>query len=237
MVKPLLCGTPETPALSLNFHYNKLHGEIMKQQLQLLLVDFDGVMSEGRFYDSVDEASHKQGKRAVRAIFASENMHILKDWMRGAYTYKDIHDLVEKRTGLQARQLDILLEESVKRMSLNKPLLKYIAGLRAKGIAVSLFTNNMDIFDTVSRAHHHLDNHFDHIYSSSTYGQLKLENSILLERAIAEAGAETASTAFVDDSQTSYDAATRYGVATFLYKHYDTSQPAFEKWLSKAFAW
>ncbi len=209
----------------------------MKQQLRLLLVDFDGVMSNGRFYHSEDKAEQHIGSQVVQNIFTSENTEILDDWMRGKRSYQEMHDMVEQKTGLDARKLDTLLEASVKRMPLNQPLIRFITKLRSFGVQASLFTNNMDIFDIVSRAHHHLDTHFDHIYSSSEFGQLKLENDQLLKRALHDAQTTMSHTAFVDDSQSSYDAATKYGVHTFLYKDYAASQADFEQWLSRSFVW
>lgn len=209
----------------------------MKKKLALLLVDFDGVMSNGRFYNSTDVSEQEMGKKAVENIFTTENTQILNEWMRGKRSYKEMHDFVESRTDINARELDNLLEESVKRMPINQPLLRCIENLRKNGVTVSLFTNNMDIFDTVSRFHHELDNHFDHIYSSSAYGQLKLEDDVLLTRAMQEAGTDAEHTAFVDDAQSSHDAATGFGVATFIYKDYEDSQKGFEQWLEENYTW
>lgn len=209
----------------------------MKHKLQLLLVDFDGVMSNGRFYHSEDKAEKEMGNQAIQNIFTPKNTNLLNDWMRGACSYGEVHDLVEQETGIDARKLDELLESSVKRMSLNVALLSFIAKLRASGVRVSLFTNNMDIFDLISRSYHNLDEYFDFIYSSSKFGQLKLENENLLQRAIKDAKAHKRDTAFVDDSQLSYIAATGYGIDTFLYSNYDASQTEFEEWLSRGFAW
>jgi len=207
----------------------------MKKQLKMLLVDFDGVMSNSRFYNSEIAAEKEMARSAVQTIFTAENSELLNDWMRGKVGYQDIHNLVEQKTGVKAEDLDRLLEDSVKRMSINRPMLAFIGKLRKKGVIVSLFTNNMDIFDSVSRRHYELDNHFDFIYSSSEYGQLKLENDTLLNRALHDAKTTKSEVAFVDDSQASYDAATSFGVSTFLYKDYLDSQVVFEAWVEKRY--
>jgi HAD superfamily hydrolase (TIGR01509 family) len=205
------------------------------KKLKLLLVDFDGVMSNGRFYAAPADDESALGAQAVGHIFTADNATLLNDWMRGSISYRQLHKQVAAQVGLDANALDQLLEASVKRMPLNTRMLDYIATLRKRGVTVSLFTNNMDIFDTVSRAHHQLDNHFDHIYSSSEQGQLKLEDEALLRKALREAGVSKAQTAFVDDSSASYEAATSYGIQTFLYDDYDASQKSFEIWLAKEF--
>lgn len=203
--------------------------------LRLLLVDFDGVMSNGKFYNTTLPEERSVARQAVAHIFSRENSKRLDDWMRGRYSFRQLHREIEQRTGIQADRLDALLIESVRRMPLNQPMLTFIKQLRQKGVIVSLFTNNMDIFDTVSRTFHQLDDHFDYIYSSSAHQRLKLEDNYMLTKASRDASANIGEIALVDDSQYSYDVATSFGVPTFLYTHYTDSQPAFEKWLSRKY--
>jgi FMN phosphatase YigB (HAD superfamily) len=207
-----------------------------RTKLNLLLVDFDGVLSNGRFYNAVNGEERALSEFAVKHIFAPDNFELLNDWMRGKHTYREVHKFIEKEYGLSAEKLDKLLIASVKRMHINQPLLQYADKLRSNGVKVCLFTNNMDIFDTVSRFAHNLDNHFDHIYSSSEHGRLKLEDDSLLRRACQDAGTQVGDVALVDDSQASFDLAEKYGVATFLYDKYEDSQTAFEAWISERYS-
>ena len=209
----------------------------MKKQLRLLLVDFDGVLSNGRFYHVPDDIRGQVGSRAAQIIFSRENKSMVHQWMRGELTYQDVHERVARETGTDVHLLDNLLKESIAYMPLNPSLLHHLALLRSKGVIVSLFTNNMDIFDDVSREHHQLDTHFDHIYSSSAYGQLKLENEVLVRKALQEANVDSESTALVDDSPDSFARASSYGITTFLYDQYEDSQVAFEQWLEREYHW
>jgi FMN phosphatase YigB (HAD superfamily) len=209
----------------------------MKKQLKLLLVDFDGVLSNGRFYYLPDSDQKELAAIAEHAIFASQDRQLLHQWMKGELTYGEIHDRLGRTAGVDARELDALLRASIKHMPLNHSLLGFITSLRSRGVTVSLFTNNMDIFDTYGRAYHQLDNHFDAIYSSSQHGQLKLENDTLLQLALSEAGVDVQNTALVDDSHNSLQRATQYGVNTFLYEKYEESQPLFERWLRREYEW
>jgi FMN phosphatase YigB (HAD superfamily) len=208
-----------------------------KKQLSLLLVDFDGVLSNGRFYYVPDQIRKEIGKAASEIIFSRENADLVDGWMRGEYHFKDVHDEVERQAGIDARLLDRILEESIGHMPLNPSLLRFVATLRSQGVVVSLFTNNMDIFDVISVRQHRLREHFDYIYSSSLHGQLKLENEVLLRKAASEAGAPLDTVVLVDDSPQSFTRATDYGVATFLYDQYEASQPAFETWLKRGYTW
>lgn len=209
---------------------------MVKKRLKLLLVDFDGVMSNGRFYTSLDQKENALGNAAAGIIFTPENKALVNKWMRGQVTYPEIHDMIEATHGLNARQLDTLLEKSIERMPINQLMLDFVGFVRSKGVSVSLFTNNMDIFDMVLRRYHRLDEHFDHIYSSSQYGQLKLENDALIMKALKDAGTKTIDEAvLVDDSQDSYDLAKGYGLDAFLYKRYTDSQNQFETWLRQEY--
>jgi FMN phosphatase YigB (HAD superfamily) len=208
----------------------------MTKKLKLLLVDFDGVMSNGRFYATDDPNDQTLSGLAVRHIFNTENAALLDDWMRGTRSFRGMHELIQSKTGVSADQLDDLLLRSVKLMPLNKPLLAFTQELRKAGVVVSLFTNNMDIFDNVSRWHHKLDDFFDHIYSSSAYGQLKLENDELIKTACLDAGTNQTHTALVDDSMSSFKAATAHGIQPFLYENYVESQKAFENWIKDNFS-
>lgn len=196
----------------------------VKPQLKLLLVDFDGVMSNGRFYNTTLPEEKSIAQQAVAHIFTRGNKNMLDSWMRGHYSFRQLHKEIEEKTGIHADELDKLLIESVQRMPLNQPMLSFIKQLRRKGIIVSLFTNNMDIFDTVSRTFYRLDDHFDYVYSSSAHNRLKLEDNYLLTKASKDASVNIGEIALVDDSQHSYDAATSFGVQTFLYAHYTGSQ-------------
>lgn len=91
----------------------------MKKQLKLLLVDFDGVMSNDRFYNGSTETETQLGAQAIKHIFTSENIELLNDWMRGGISYQKLHDIIQSRSGIDARKLDSLLEASVQRMSIN----------------------------------------------------------------------------------------------------------------------
>ncbi|HEU5121962.1 MAG TPA: HAD family hydrolase [Candidatus Saccharimonadales bacterium] len=207
------------------------------KRLKLLLVDFDGVTSNGRFYRSSIESEKHLGKAAADYIFAPRNSELVRKWMRGELTYDQVHDIVENEVGIDARLLDNILERSIEYMPINRPLLNLVETLRTNGVTVGLFTDNMDVFDKISTAHHMLNKRFDAIYSSSKYGQLKLENETLLHTAIEEAGAELESTALVDDSPRSYNRARQYGLATYLYGDYEQSQKEFEAWLKQNYNW
>ncbi|NCU37800.1 hypothetical protein EOL96_01915 [Candidatus Saccharibacteria bacterium] len=207
----------------------------MKNRLSLLLVDFDGVTSVGRFYATNNMSENALSLCVSDFVFSKDNKKLVQDWMRGKLRYQDLHRLVEKKQGIGADQLDDLLKRSVKEMKMNSQMLAYLQKLRKQGIVVSLFTDNMDIFDTVSRYHHELDSQFDYIYSSSMYGQLKLENDTLLKKAIYDARTRPSEVAFVDDSTEAYEKATKYGIKTFVYGKYVDSQPDFEAWVGENF--
>ncbi|NCD00432.1 MAG: hypothetical protein EOL95_12135 [Bacteroidia bacterium] len=208
----------------------------MKKRLGLLLVDFDGVMSNSRFYETDALEDREFSDKAKEFIFSQENTVVLNSWMRGAICYQEVHRLAEQAKGLSAKRLDHLLHQSVINMDLNKLMLSYVKYLRENGVTVGLFTNNMDVFDSISRYHFNLDKYFNHIYSSSAYGQLKLENDTIIRKVIDDTHVHIDEVALVDDSQSSFDTATKYGIATFLYRNYKESQVEFETWIEKNYS-
>lgn len=135
-----------------------------------------------------------------------------------------------RKNGIDANKLDELLVASVKRMSLNQSMLKFTQNLREQGVVISLFTNNMDIFDRVSRYHHQLDDYFDFIYSSSAYGQLKFETDAIILKACIDADVGMGDLMLVDDSPVSYETARKLDIPAFPYTDYTASQQPFETW-------
>jgi FMN phosphatase YigB (HAD superfamily) len=208
-----------------------------KHKLRLLLVDFDGVMSTGRFYQTNNDDDTQLGRMVGNEIFAnSANHELVRDWMCGRLSYQHVHSVIAKELNVEARLLDELLVKSVKAMTMSRQMIDYIQALRQRGVVVSLFTDNMDIFDQVAIAYHKLHNYFDYIYSSSTHGSLKLEDMTLLEKAMRDAGVKApVELALVDDAPHNCQRVEEYGGRTFLYPNGDTAQAAFESWLTSTY--
>ena len=157
--------------------------------IKLLLVDFDGVMSQSKFYDSYPQEYKKEFQTLFKQLFMSPESGLLDSWMRGSIKYEDLHKKIASSHTI-ASVFDDALRSSVKAMQLNLEMLETIRRVHEHGTRVALFTNNMDIFDDFTVKHFNLTNYFDAIYSSSQHGKLKFEDDTLFAKAAADAEAD-----------------------------------------------
>lgn len=199
--------------------------------IKLLLVDFDGVMSTGRFYADYPVEYKEEFDHLLQSLFMSGEDSPLDDWMRGRIDYQTLHKHIAQKIKADPSHYDAALIESITRMKINQHMLYTVRKLRNAGIKVALFTNNMDIFDTFSVRHHQLQDHFDAIYSSSQHGKLKTEDDTLFAKACKEMAVRPDQVGLVDDSRDPIKSVAEFGGHTFLYENYTESHSAFEAWL------
>lgn len=198
--------------------------------IKLLLVDFDGVMSKSKFYDSYPQEYKKEFGILLKQLFMSPESGLLDSWMRGSIGYKDLHAKIADNPTV-ASVYDETLLNSITAMQLNREMLDTVRRVRDSGVKVALFTNNMDVFDDITVKHFNLVNHFDAIYSSSQHGKLKFEDDTLFVKAASNAGATPSEVALVDDSMSSIEAMKQLGGVSFHYKDYTENHPQFESWI------
>ena len=191
----------------------------------VLLVDFDGVVSNGKFYDGQDMTL---ARKVQQYLFSPQQSNFVRDWMRGIYSYEVVNQKVGDTMGLTADVLNDLLEQSVKEFQLNNPLLHFVAKLRQSEWLVYLYTDNMDIFDRVTVSYFDLGKYFDAIYSSSAYGTLKFEDSSLFTRLKSEQNINNGRFYLVDDKIPAI--VEELGIKPFHYKDW-SDQGEFEQWL------
>lgn len=197
---------------------------------RVLLVDFDGVLSNGRFYESTVSDNNELTRRIQSYLFSPDKDELVKEWMRGKYSYEQIHQIASKNVQVSEDELNHLLVQSVKEFELNTALLDHISRLRKNEWSVYLYTDNMDIFDRVSVPYFGLEKHFDAIYSSSAYGYLKFEDASLLS-ILKNEQAITQETIYLLDDKV-HQEAIKAGVCSFHYTDWSL-QSNFEKWLGR----
>lgn len=193
-----------------------------------LLVDFDGVISNGKFYDSKVLGRNELSQTVQRYLFAPDQDALIQDWMRGVRTYQEVHEQVSAALDIPLHELDTFLEQSVKEFVFNHSLLDYIDTLRRTGWKVYLYTDNMDIFDKLTVPYHGLQEYFDAIYSSSAYGCLKFEDPTLFSLLKQEQGISHQQVYLVDDKV--HSLALQLGIKAFQYDDW-SRQKEFETWL------
>lgn len=201
-------------------------------KVQAVLFDFDGVLSMGRFYATIPEAKIREGLRDC--VFSPKDRSLVYSWMRGEKNYRDVNRIVAPQIGVKANYLNEKLIESVRQMQLNENMLQYAIEQRKKGIKTAVFTDNMDVFEEFLVPHKRLDEKFDYILSSSTYGKLKGDNdSEFLHFAIKQLGAPPKHTLLIDDSPGIGKVMRGLGGQFFLFDDYENGHQKLQETIAK----
>lgn len=107
-----------------------------------------GIITEDLFWRTLENPAHhlhKYHSQIVDYVFVREG-NPFHDWMRGAYTTKEIHSLLEKELGINGKELlDIFIEEC-KTTHIYTEVLAEVKILNAEYITI-LITDNMDTLE------------------------------------------------------------------------------------------
>ena len=213
------------------------HTYLKNSTLKLVLLDFDGVLSQGRFYSTIKKDSPEIYEKIANILFSKEAWPFSSRWMRGEFSYKDLHREIAPRVGVEVEYLNNKLVESVMCMKLNTSLVEFSKKLRSSGIQVVIFTDNMDIFDEVFVRYANLDTLFDKIFSSSAYKKLKLENNAeFLRDVFAEMGIRPSESLFLDDSIKIGPYMEKLGGKFYHYDKYVDGHQDFLIWFNQAYS-
>jgi len=185
----------------------------------VVLFDFDGVLSHGRFYSGLIKKQPETYQRIEAEIFAPP-AQLAVDWMRGKKSSRDINLHLSNITGLPAVELEGYLRRSVENMELEKSLLDLARDLRSDGAKTGIVTDNMDIFTDITVPRQNLEKIFDVIVNSADYGYLKQDrNGYLFDVACRELKKEDfKDVLLVDDSKSNCRLFTDKGGEAILYQ-------------------
>lgn len=189
-------------------------------RLELIMFDFDGVISTGRFYVSQKYKNDPKIEIIRKHIFEDEKKDLLRAWMKGQTNYQRIHRQLSKKTGLEVQYINNALIESISEMNIHAEMLNFSNRLRTQGVKSVLVTDNMDIFDQYTVPFHELHNYFDHIYSSSQHGLMKNEQGgEIFKQILRDFQVEPSATAFTDDSPRTGEIAQTLGLKFFYIRN------------------
>jgi len=206
------------------------------EELSLILFDFDGVLSNGRFYSQLKDSHSLTHQAIVQHLFSDERWSLISEWMRGVYSYEDIHRSISTKVGKDIHWLNEALIESVKAMPLNERLIEFAQRVRRLGVKTAVFTDNMDVFDRVFVEHSGLLNKFDHVFSSSDFGKLKLdEGAEFFRYALSTTDSTNKNFLFLDDSIKIKNLTESLGGRFYHYDNYCNTQDAFEEWFEETY--
>lgn len=153
--------------------------------MQAVFFDFDGVLSQDRFYATIAETYPQITEYVDNVIFRGQEKYS-DQWMRGELSYHDINRMVSQATRLPVKLMTELALQ-----------------LKQKGIPIALVTNNMDVFNEITIPTHKLDKIFPVIINSADHGALKHErNGLLFDLALEGLGLNSfKDILLIDDSE------------------------------------
>ncbi len=145
---------------------------------KLLFVDWDGTLSDGRFWSSLRDTASTQyeiGKKIQDYLFSSKSGgKLVKKWMKGKVTSEHINKHLSLELRVEYDFLWSVFKSDCLSMPVFQESLDAIQSLRTECIVV-LITGNMDSFTRFTRPSLKLDDYFDEIVNSSDVGKLKTE--------------------------------------------------------------
>ena len=207
-----------------------------RNELKAILFDFDGVLSKGRFYSTICNEDQKIKDAIIQNIFSKEAKDVIQTWMRGERSFEEVHTMFAESIGTDIEFLNKSLIESVLAIKLNTELLNFVSSMRHLGVKVTIFTDNMDVFDRIFVPYNNLKNKFDFIFSSSTFKKLKLDNNAaFLKQAIEIMDVRYEQTLLLDDSPKIGVFMKKFGGNFYLYEDYYNEFNKFIQWFYNNF--
>lgn len=187
--------------------------------IKVVLFDFDGVLSRGRFYEKELLPERADIHNWIQAnIFGGKDS--VKKWMRGQINSPDINRVISDSVGIDYETLRVLFEKSVREMVIEEDVLSLARLLKQKGKKVGIVTDNMDVFTQIVVLTHRLNEIFDVIINSADYGIVKKEeNGKLFDIALNTLGEKIEDTLMIDDSASTIELYKQKGGHGFVYKN------------------
>lgn len=191
--------------------------------------DFDGVWSKDYFYKSFSKDYPQVWEFIQTHVWGPDGEGRVDKWMRGELTMTDINKHISKGTGMDFDALTKKFLEDVSQMEIEMRHAPIVKALKKNGIRVGMITNNMDVFDIVTRPKLKFDKLFnDKVFNSFAYKKMKAEG--LFDIAMESIDQLDYSTALlIDDSARARVAFEAKGGQTYPY----TTFESFQDWANK----
>lgn len=177
----------------------------MHKETHAILFDFHHVLSHDHFYESTLVPEYKDVSDWISQMIFGDR-ELVRDWMRGKVTWRELHARIARETGMDRVLLDELFIESVKRMRIEGEMITLAQELKDKGFKTAIVSDNMDIFSEVTVPHQKFDQLFNHIFNSADHGLLKSDEHGKLFYHVAEIlRVPIEQTIFIDDTKSATD--------------------------------
>jgi FMN phosphatase YigB (HAD superfamily) len=176
---------------------------------QVLFVDWDGTLSNSRFWERWSLTASEQAKYQLiqRTLFQNAR-DLLHDWMCGFRSTAFVIQYVAESTGIAYDELLNELRYSCENMKfINAPDINVVQEIRAKGTKVIIATDNMDTFRNWTMPALKIDDTFDGVLLSNTLGAMKAHvqpdgTSMFFNHYLSQNNIQPHNTVLIDNSVT-----------------------------------
>ncbi|HOX96203.1 MAG TPA: hypothetical protein PLI45_02380 [Candidatus Woesebacteria bacterium] len=195
--------------------------------------DFDGVWSKDYFYKNLAKINPQAKEFTQTKIFGSDGEGRPDKWMRGELDMNNINRIISKETGIAYDLLTKSFLEDVALMEIEMRHIPIIENLKEKGIIVGMVTNNMDVFDIVTRPRLNLDELFNGLVFNS-FAFKKMKSDGLFDIAIEKAGlSDFSNVLLIDDSPKARSIFESKGGQTYAYSNFEDYKIWADQYLLK----
>jgi len=198
------------------------------ERFKTVFWDFDGVWSKDVFYKSLVKTHPRVWEFIQTKVWGPGGEGRIEKWMRGELTMNDINRHISEGTGMNFEDLTKTFLDDVAQMQIETGHTPIIQALKERGVKVGMITNNMDVFNTVTRPKLRLDDLFDGVFDSFSYKKMKADG--LFDIAMQSFGNTDYSVALlIDDSPRARAAFEVKGGQTYTYSTFED----FKNWADK----
>lgn len=165
----------------------------------LLFIDWDGTLSNGRFWERLGQTQPEQYERIQKCLFV-ENSALVDAWMRGELNSEHICERLSDQTGINHKLIWTELVSSCETMEFEYAFRDAIRSLQQRFRCI-LATDNMDCFSRFTVQALKLNELFDDILISSDLRRLKNdENGKMFLTYVKSAESNFSRATCIDDS-------------------------------------
>jgi len=198
----------------------------MKTSINIVLVDFGGVLAE----EGSGRGSGRSRSRtaSILSVLRRRGPHHRRDgYLTGEANEGDFWAAVRNQTGIKGADND-LRREILRRFVLHPFMLAWVDHLRDTGRFVAILSDQTNWLDEIDETTE-LYSHFDAVFNSYHIHKSKRDAS-LFHDVCSSLGEAPACVLFIDDNRQHIDRAAGAGLKTFLY----TSQEDFERRIAQS---
>jgi FMN phosphatase YigB (HAD superfamily) len=190
-------------------------------QFKTVFWDFDGVWSKDLFYKSFPKDYPQVWEFIQTHIWGPNGEGRVDSWMKGELKMTDINKLISRETGMNFDVLTKKFLRDISQMDIEMGHILIVKHLKKKGIKVGMITNNMDVFDTITKPRLKLGQLFDNMVFNS-FAHKKMKADGLFDIAMKTIGhSDYSNTLLIDDSSRARAAFEAKGGKTYAYTTFE----------------